>query len=203
MFTGIVEKQGKLVRKERQKKQFQLTFEIRPWEKPLKRGESVSVNGVCLTVTKIQNPKHFTVQAVPETLAQTTLGSLRLREAVNLERSLKWGDRMGGHFVLGHVDGTGRILSRKSHGKSYALEIEASPNVLPHLVEKGSVAIDGVSFTVQKMAGHSFTVAVISHTAKTTTIGRRKRGDRVNLEADVIAKHLAQMVQSREMRLAL
>ena len=108
MFSGIIEKQGKLVRKVKQGKQIALTFETKGWDKPLKRGESISVNGVCLTAISSPAKNRFTVQAVPETLAQTTLGDLRLKESVNLERSLKWGERIGGHFVLGHVDGVGR-----------------------------------------------------------------------------------------------
>lgn len=196
MFSGIIERQGKLIREERQGKQIALTFESQAWDKPLKRGESISVNGVCLTVTRLPKKNRFAVQAVPETLAQTTLGRLRLRELVNLERSLKWGERIGGHFVLGHVDGVGRVLRKKIHGKSFALWIEVPQAVMQHLVPKGSIAIDGVSFTIQKISGRTITVAVIPHTAKVTTVGRKKRGDLVNLEADVIAKHLARLVQS-------
>ena len=195
MFSGIIEKQGTLIRKERQGKQFAFTFETRGWEKPIKRGESISINGVCLTVVGSPKKNKFTVQAVPETLAQTTLGFLRLRERVNLERSLKWGDRIGGHFVLGHVDGVGRVIRRTTHGKSFSLQIEASPRVIQHLVPKGSIALDGVSLTVQKVSGRFLDIAVIPHTAKATTIGRKKRGDQVNLEVDVIAKHLAIIAQ--------
>ena len=195
MFSGIIEKQGKLIRKERQGKHIAFTFETQGWEKPLKRGESVSVNGVCLTVVRSPKKNRFTVEAVPETLAQTALGDLHLRELVNLERSLKWGDRIGGHFVLGHVDGMGRIVRRNVHGKSFSLHIEAPFKVMHHLVPKGSIAVDGVSLTIQKLSNRSITVAIVPHTAKTTTIGRKKRGNWVNLEADVIAKHLALLVQ--------
>ena len=198
MFSGIVQNQGKLVRKERQGKQIALTFEAtHAWDKPLKKGESISVNGVCLTVTTFKK-NQFTVQAVPETLARTTIGVFPLKESVNLERSLTWGERIGGHFVLGHVDGVGRILRKKISGKSFALEIEIPSSIISFLVPSGSIAVDGISFTLQKILPHSVTIAVIPHTAKTTTIGRKKKGDFVNLESDVIAKHLVQMVHSEE-----
>jgi len=203
MFSGIVERQGKLIRKDRQGKQIALTFETQGWEKPLKRGESVSVNGVCLTVISSSTKNRFKVQAVPETLAQTTIGDLRLKETVNLERSLKWGERIGGHFVLGHIDGVGRILRKISHGKSFALQIDVPPRVMENIVPKGSIAVDGASLTIQKISGRSITIAVIPHTAKTTTIGSKRRGDFVNLEADVIAKHLTVLVQNAESKAAM
>ena len=194
MFSGIVQRKGKLIRREKQGNQFALTFEAQPWEKPLKRGESLSVNGVCLTVTTFQKNR-FTVQAVPETLATTTLSCLRLRESVNLERSLKWGERIGGHFVLGHVDGVGRVVRKGVRGKNFTLEVEVPTSVAQLLVPKGSIAIDGISFTIQKILGRTISIAVIPHTVKSTTIGNKKRGDQVNLEADVVAKHLARLVQ--------
>lgn len=201
MFSGIIQRQGKLIRKVCERKQTTLTFEAQEeWDKPLRRGESIAVNGVCLTVTSIPKKTQFTVQAVPQTLAQTTLRDLSLRHIVNLERSLKWGERIGGHFVLGHVDGVGRIVRRYSHGKSLVLEIEMPPSVSQLLVPKGSIAVDGISLTIQKLSGRTITIAVIPHTLKMTTLGRKKRGDRVNVEADVIAKHLAQMVRSQDSR---
>jgi len=196
MFSGIIERQGQLIRKERQGKQIALTFETQGWEKPLKRGESISVNGVCLTVVSAPTRNQFMVQAVPETLAQTALRNLHLKELVNLERSLKWGERIGGHFVLGHVDDVGRVLRKISHGKSFALQIEVPPRVMENLVPKGSIAVDGVSLTIQKILTRSITFAIIPHTAKTTTMRRKKPGDIVNLEADVIAKHLALLVRN-------
>ena len=200
MFSGIVQKQGRLIRKEREGKQTVFTFEMQAWDKPLKRGESISVNGVCLTVAAPPRKNQFKVQAVPETIAQTTLHQLTLRELVNLERSLKWGERIGGHFVLGHVDGVGRVLRKQTRGKSSALQIETPPSVIQLLVPKGSIAIDGVSLTIQKISGRTIAVAVIPHTAKTTTLGRKKCGDPVNLEADVIAKHLVHLVQPADSR---
>ncbi len=196
MFSGIVEKSGTLAKRVQERKRLALTFQSRAWDKPLKKGESISVNGVCLTVTQIPKPNQFTVQAVPETIASTTIGGLRVRDKVNLERSLAWGERIGGHFVLGHVDGVGRIRKRIGRGKNFALQIEVPSAVIQHLVPKGSVAVDGISMTIQKLGPDSITIAVIPHTAKSTTLGGMKRGDRVNLEADVIAKHLARWVNS-------
>lgn len=198
MFSGIIEQKGKLVRKERSGKQTVLTFETKAWTKPLKRGESVSVNGVCLTVVSLTRKGYFTVEAVPETLTQTTLSSLKLNESVNLERSLTWGERVSGHFVLGHVDGVGRIIRKKIHGGSFVLEIEVPNLVLQNLVPKGSIAVDGVSLTLQKISGRFISIAIVPHTAKITILGRKKKGDLVNLEADVIAKHLAQWVNSNQ-----
>lgn len=194
MFSGIIEGQARLVKKKCRGKHLTLTFQTRAVEKPFKRGESVSVNGVCLTVVGRPNHRRFTVEVVPETFVQTTLGRLRHGETVNLERSLKWGERIGGHFVLGHIDGVGQIVRRRLRGKSITLHIEAPSSVLQHLVPKGSIAIEGVSFTIQKLSSHRFTVAVVPHTAKNTTLGKKKQRELVNLEADVIAKHLARLI---------
>lgn len=198
MFSGIVEKSGTLIKRVQEKKRLALTFQTRPWDTPFKKGESIAVNGVCLTVTQIPKESQFTVQVVPETIASTTIGDLRIRDHVNLERSLAWGERIGGHFVLGHVDGVGRILKRIGKGKNFALQIEVPQIVVQHLVPKGSVAVDGISLTIQKLGANYITIAIIPHTAKMTTLGRKKRGDRVNLEADVIAKHLARWVNSNK-----
>lgn len=194
MFSGIVEKQGVLVRKKREGRRLVFTFQTTPWGRPLKRGESIAVNGVCLTAVQLPKKSQFKVEAVPETLAQTTLNDLCVRDKVNLERSLKWGERISGHFVLGHVDGIGRVIRRKGKGKNFVLEIGVSPQIHQHLVPKGSVAVDGISLTIQKLLPESMEIAVIPHTAKATNLGRKKVGDRVNLEADVIAKHLARWI---------
>ena len=169
MFSGIVQKTGKLVHRHREGTRFVLTLETDPWPKPLKRGESISVNGACLTVVTSQR-RRFTVDEVSKTLAATTLGNLRLREQVNLERSLKWGERIGGHFVLGHVDGVGQIVRRKVQGKDLILDIEVPSQAVPLLVPKGSIAVDGISLTVQKISARVITIAVIPHTAKHTTL---------------------------------
>lgn len=195
MFAGIIEKKGKLVRRTEQKRSLTLTFESTAWEKPLKRGESIAVNGVCLTVTKIPNPKQFVVDVVRDTLKSTALKDLKLKESVNLERSLTWGERISGHFVLGHVDGVGTIVKKTLRGKNLSLTIDVSSRIMQHFVPKGSVAVDGVSLTIQNMKEHTIEIAIIPHTAKMTTLGAKKVKDQVHLEADVIGKHLAKWVQ--------
>lgn len=197
MFAGIIEKFGTLVKRSEKKGKLVLTFKSSSWEKPLKRGESMSVNGVCLTITAFsKNHREFVVEAVPETVAQTTIGELRVRDKVNLERSLTWGERIGGHFVLGHVDGVGKVSRKKMHGKSFLLQIDVPDIVMQHLVPKGSIAVEGISLTIQRLLARSIEIAIIPHTAEVTTLGKLRVGDRVNLEADVIAKHLARWVQS-------
>ncbi len=196
MFSGIVEKQGTLIRRVGEGKQLVLTVRTSEWAKPLKRGESIAVNGVCLTVARLPNKRQFVVQAVPETVAQTAIGDLKPKDIVNLERSLKWGERLGGHFVLGHVDGVGRVVKKEMHGKSYSLTIEVPARVRQLLIPKGSIAVDGVSLTIQKLGNTFVTVAIVPHTAKTTSLARKRSFSRVNLEADVIAKHLARWIQT-------
>ena len=188
MFSGIIEKCGSLIQKKREGGRLVFVFQTTVWKPPLKRGESISVNGVCLTATQLPKNNQFKVQAVPETLAQTTLADLRLKEKVNLERSLKWGERIGGHFVLGHIDGIGRVVRRKGHGKNFALQIEVPANVIQHLVPKGSLAVDGVSLTLGRLRGTAATVFLIPDTLRKTTLGLRCAGDEINLEVDYLAK---------------
>ena len=152
-------------------------------------GDSIAVNGACLTVAAL-SPPFFEVVISPETLRRTTLGHLRSGERVNLERALRLGDRLGGHLVTGHVDGVGEVLSREETGEFLFLRIRAPENVVRYLVEKGSVAVDGVSLTVNRVEGPVFELAIIPHTARVTTMGFRKPGDRVNLEADLLAKYV-------------
>ncbi len=199
MFSGIVEQAGKIVNKKKNGKHITFTIQGKVWEKPLKKGESISVNGVCLTVTRILPKNEFVVQVVPETLAQTTLGELEAKDLVNLERSLAWGDRISGHFVLGHVDGMGKIIQKKKQGKSYSVKISVPDDMISYLVPKGSIAIDGISLTIQTMdeKARAITIAIIPHTAGVTTLAKKGIGDSVNLESDVISKHLSQMIKSK------
>jgi len=159
-------------------------------------GESISVNGACLTVTS-GNGKHFTVDASPETLRRTTVGALTRGARVNLERALRLGDRLGGHIVLGHVDGVGRLDAITPEGDWVLYRFRAPKLIWPYLVEKGSIAIDGVSLTVFRCQDGSFTVALIPHTLRQTTLAERVPGDRVNLEADVLLKHIEALLLAR------
>src|SRR5581483_3653130 len=156
--------------------------------RPLARlalGESIAIDGACLTVIR-RDGRRFTVEVSPETLARTTLGGFEPGRRVNLERALRLGDRLGGHIVQGHVDGVGRLEAITPTGDWLAYRFTAPRSVAPYLVEKGSVAVDGVSLTVFACRAGSFTVALIPHTLKETTLGARRPGDRVNLEADVV-----------------
>jgi riboflavin synthase len=157
-------------------------------------GDSVSVNGACLTAVALAD-EGFAVQCAPETLRRTSVGALAAGAAVNLERALRLGDRLGGHMVQGHVDATGSVLGARPEGESVVLEIAAPPEVLRYVVEKGSIAVDGVSLTVAARLPDRFTVALIPHTLAATTLGPQAVGRRVNLEADVVAKYVEALVR--------
>ena len=196
MFTGIIETTGRLERQESQGAGARLTLST---ARPLRRlaiGESIAVNGACMTVTTIRGGR-FTVDASPETLRRTTLGRLTPGTRVNLERALRMGDRLGGHLVQGHVDGVGRLETIRPDGDWVVYRFGAPRSLAPYLIEKGSIAVDGVSLTVFGCRGPSFTVALIPHTLAKTTLGERRPGDRVNLEADVLLKHVQSMLRRR------
>ncbi|MDH7601681.1 MAG: riboflavin synthase [Armatimonadota bacterium] len=160
-------------------------------------GDSVSVSGVCLTVTSVGSLR-ISFDAVQETLARSTLCELRPGDEVNLETSLRAGGQIGGHFVMGHVDGVGTVQSVKRIADSAELFIEAPDSVLRYVVEKGSIAVDGVSLTIVSVDDAGFSVAVIPHTLKATTLGKKRVGDRVNLEADIIGKYVEKFLNRME-----
>ena len=200
MFTGIIQKIGQIQKKTRLKSGVQFTIRIvKPWKERFAEGESIAINGTCLTVTQFSG-KTFTVQAVPETLTTTTLGNLEIGDSVNLERSLRLGDSLGGHFVFGHVDAKGRILKKVKRGKNYLFTIELPKQIQPYLVPKGSVALDGISLTVQSLSQRAFACAVIPHTARVTTLGQKSVGEQVNLEADMMAKQLFHYLKKSKVR---
>ena len=194
MFTGLVEDTGSVVRADRRSDA--LVLAVLPAKIPLTElviGESVCHDGACLTVTEIGRDS-YTVLAGAETLARTTLGGLRIGTRVNLERALKVGDRLGGHWVTGHIDGTGELAARRDLGANLVLVVRAVPQLLRYIVEKGSIAVDGVSLTVNSVDGEGFSVAIIPHTRDHTSLGALKIGDRVNLEVDILAKHVEKLV---------
>jgi riboflavin synthase len=196
MFTGIIEATARVERVEPKGGGSRLVLATaRPLPK-LALGESIAVAGACLTVTNVRD-RRFTVEASPETLRRTTLGGLRPGDRVNLERSLRVGDRFGGHVVQGHVDGVGALEAITPDGEWSLYRFRAPASLAPYLVEKGSIAVDGVSLTVFACRGNRFTVALIPHTLAVTTLGSRRPGDRVNVEADVLLKHIATMLRSR------
>ena len=155
-------------------------------------GESISVSGACLTVVEREGDR-FRVDAAPETLRRTTLGELRAGSRVNLERALRMGDRLGGHLVLGHVDGVLPLLSRRTEGGSLVLEVALTPELSPLFIEKGSVTLDGVSLTVNTVEPSRFSVQLIPETQQRTTLADRAVGERYNVEADVIGKYVARL----------
>ena len=155
----------------------------------LHEGDSIAVNGACMTVAALHGDT-FVVQTSPESLERTALGRLRPGDAVNLERAMAAGGRFGGHFVLGHVDGVGRVASVAQQGEFSLWRLQAPPEVARYILPKGSVAVDGISLTVVEPSGDTFGVAVIPATIAKTTLAARRPGDLVNLEADVIGRHL-------------
>jgi len=195
VFTGIIEAQGRVERIGARGGGVRLTLST---PRPLARlavGESIAVNGTCLTVTTRQG-RRFTVDVSPETLRRTTTGALAVGDRVNLERALRVGDRLGGHIVQGHVDGIGRLVGITPERDWVLYRLRAPAAVAPYLLEKGSIAVDGVSLTVFACRGSAFTVALIPHTLAVTTLGARRPGDRVNVEADVVAKQVAARVDA-------
>lgn len=194
MFTGLVEDVGTVVRADRRSDA--LVLAVRPQRIPLAElvvGESICHDGACLTVTDIGRDT-FTVLAGTETLNRTTLGGLRVGKRINLERSLKVGDRLGGHWVTGHVDGTGELAARRDLGSNLVLVVRTPAALLRYIVEKGSIAIAGVSLTVNAVDAETFSVAIIPHTRDMTTLGDLAIGDRVNLETDILAKHVEKLL---------
>ncbi|MGO9489275.1 MAG: riboflavin synthase [Solirubrobacteraceae bacterium] len=162
----------------------------------LREGDSIAVDGVCLTATAVQDGR-FRTQAMPETLARSSLGALEPGDAVNLELALRATDRLGGHVLQGHVDGTGVVAGTHEEGISRVLEIEADGELTRYLVEKGSVALDGVSLTVSALRGDCFAVSLIPETLERTTLGAAREGTRVNIEVDVLAKHVERLLGAR------
>ncbi len=193
MFTGIVEDTG--VIKSVEKKDKESTFTISFGRMDLggaAPGDSIAVNGACLTVTSLDGGE-FTVDASHETLSRTTLGTLAPGRRVNLERALRAGDRLGGHIVNGHVDGVGKVVSKTKSGGSYVFRFSLPGELAKYVVEKGSVAVDGVSLTVNSSEGNEFTVNIIPYTLSETTFGGLEPGSPVNIECDVIAKYVEKL----------
>jgi riboflavin synthase len=191
MFTGIVREVGR-VRAIEGDETVRLRVEAPATAADTQPGDSISLGGVCLTATEVTNGV-LSFDAVPETLRRSTLGRLEDGSGVNVEPALKAGEPLGGHLVQGHVDGVGRVRTAADE----SLEIEAPPEVLRYCIEKGSIAIDGVSMTIASLGEDSFSVALIPHTREVTTLGRLEEGDEVNLEADVLAKYVEKLLQAR------
>ena len=193
MFTGIVEGIGRVTEAQRRGDVLRLTIAPPAALTDMAVGDSICVNGACLTVSALIHGV-FQVDVSPETLQRTTVGSLRPTDEVNLERAVKMSDRLGGHLVTGHVDGTGSISKVTRVSETLTMTIRIPREIVPYLVEKGSVAMEGVSLTVSSIQGDEFQVAVIPYTTENTTLGRKRAGDRVNIEVDVIGKYVKRFV---------
>lgn len=196
MFTGIVEEMGAITVLRKTLVGTRLTILASAVMGDIKIGDSVSVNGICLTVVS-RSERDFSVEVSPETLSVTTLGSFAVGMPVNLERAVKFNERIGGHLVAGHVDGIGVIRSRHQDANAVILAIEAPQHILRYCVVKGSVAVDGISLTINDVNDNGFSVAIIPHTAKVTILGLKQMNDRVNLESDLIGKYVERLLQER------
>lgn len=193
MFTGIVEKLGRVVAIERRGRDGAIRIDGGWGLTEIALGDSICVNGVCLTVSSLEG-KILAVDVSGETLRRTNLGDLGSGDSVNLERSLRLCDRLGGHLVTGHVDGTGTINERFREGDSYRFRFEIPEELSPTVVEKGSVAVDGISLTVSSADGRFFQAYVIPYTFERTTLKLRKPGDWVNIETDIIGKYVRKIL---------
>ena len=196
MFTGLIEAIGFVSKVERRGESTRIAFSS-PWGlTEIKAGDSISVNGACLTVVGVDG-KTFNADVSKETIGRTTVGELKPMDPVNLERPLTLSDRLGGHLVLGHVDGTATIMGRREEGGSITITFRTSEDLFLSIVERGSVAIDGISLTVNEVWGNEFSVTIIPYTSQRTTIGRRRVGDRVNVETDIIGKYVQRFLSGQ------
>jgi len=196
VFTGLIEEMGKIERLVKGPQSARLTVAAQLVPEGLRVGDSVAVNGVCLTVTA-PGQRAFTADVMAETLARSNLGQLVPGEQVNLERALRFGDRVGGHLVSGHVDGVGSITRKEQHDIAVVVTVAAPGEVLRYVASKGSVAVDGISLTVVAVQEDWFSVSLIPHTYRNTTLGGKENGAPVNLEVDVLARYIERFVSSR------
>lgn len=197
MFTGIAEEMGQVEKIKVLPQSARLTVRAQKVLEGTRIGDSIAVNGVCLTVVE-QNTAGFTVEIMAETLAQTDLAQLKRSSYVNLERALQLQSRLGGHLVSGHIDGTGLIARIESKGIARVYEITAEPALARHILPRGSVAVDGISLTVIAVGESNFSVSLIPHTWKETTLGKKGVGSRVNLETDLIGKYVERFLLSSQ-----
>jgi riboflavin synthase len=197
MFTGIVEEIGKIEGVIKSEKSARITIKAHKVLEDVKLGDSISTNGVCLTVTSFGSGK-FTVDVMAETMRRSNLSGISSGNEVNLERALRAGDRFGGHMVSGHIDGTGTIKGFEEEDNAVWLTIEAPIDILKYIVQKGSIAIDGVSLTIAYIDDTMFKVSIIPHTKDATTLLKKKIGDVVNLECDMIGKYIEKFLSAKE-----
>lgn len=189
MFTGLVEEIGKISKIRKGNNSYQISIEAKHLLSDIKLGDSVATNGACLTVVEKTN-SNFTVDIMAETVKRTSFDKMKLGDTVNLERAMRLSDRLGGHLVSGHIDGTGRIKKIKKEDIANIISIEAPQELLNQMLNKGSIAIDGISLTIINISHTEFQVSIIPHTSKETTLLKKSIGDLVNLETDMIGKYV-------------
>lgn len=194
MFTGIVEYRGSVALAENGADGMRMVLETGPLP-DLELGGSIAVNGVCLTAVGVE-PGRVTVEVVRETLERSTLGALETGDAVNLELPMRADGRFGGHIVQGHVDGVGEILAVETEGEGKRMRLRVPKQLMRYLVEKGSIAVDGVSLTIAALKGREMEIALIPHSLQMTTLGLRSVGEKVNLEVDVLAKYVESLLKA-------
>jgi riboflavin synthase len=193
VFTGIVRERGRLVRRDGGADGVRLEVEAPQTAAGTAVGDSIALDGCCLTAVHVSDGR-LTFDAVPETIRRSTLGRLSPGDELNVEPALRAGEPLGGHYVQGHVDAVGRVTAGEPEGDGRRIRIEAPPEILRYCVEKGSIAVNGVSLTIAALDGATFEVALVPHTLEATTLGRVGPGDEVNLEADVLAKYVERLL---------
>jgi riboflavin synthase len=194
LFTGLVVELGEVSSLMKKGNGARLFLDAKSLGQGAKLGDSIAINGTCLTVVEIRgNVLAFDIS--DETLRSTNLGELKARDSVNLEPALRLDERLGGHFVTGHIDGVGKIRTKALEGEVWKIVIEAEPWIAEYLIEKGSVSVDGISLTVVDVLRDGFSLVIIPHTAKLTTIGFKKPGDRVNIEVDILGKYVLKFLK--------
>lgn len=193
MFTGIIEELGRVdsIGSGR------LSILAAKVLEDVQLGDSIAVNGICLTVTSFDK-RHFAADVMPETIRRTALRELKKGSPVNLERALTLSSRLGGHIVSGHIDGTGEVESFASEGNAVLLKVQAAPEILHYIVEKGSVALDGISLTVAEVTETDFTVSLIPHTREVTNLHAKQKGSPINIETDVLGKYVEKLLRGSE-----
>jgi len=194
LFTGLVAEMGDVVSLMKKGSGARLSLDAVEVSRNAKLGDSIAINGTCLTVVEVKG-RTLTFDLSDETLRSSNLGELKARDRVNLEPALRPDDRLGGHFVTGHIDGTGVIRAKTREGEVYKIIIKTEPWIAEYLVEKGSVAVDGISLTVVDVMRDGFSLVIIPHTAELTTIGFKGPGDRVNVEVDILGKYVARYLK--------
>lgn len=195
MFTGIVEELGKVQDiKHESPNSVQLTIQASTITSDINMGDSIAVNGICLTVTDYSK-EAFSLDVMPETIKATSLHALKAGSPVNLERAMPANGRFGGHFVSGHIDGTGKVMRKERQENAIYYDIKITEEFQAYLLKKGSIAVDGVSLTIFEVDGQTFTISLIPHTVSQTVLGEKGVGDVVNIEYDMLAKHVEQMIK--------